>query len=325
MRLVCRISELMEALGLSDVEMQQQVGIDRRTIEKLRRDAPDWRLSREMLQRLMVFAFEHGYRDGIFQVRPHPLWQTFHSATPLIIRSGEERDAEVEAHLRAFLRNLGAGSELMVWENVPEPDLEILRSLMRTKNCIFVGSPKASHASEIALATLFGVEPFQRPQESAVLRFLGMRRRNLFEESAFLVDDDPHGIEASSPDHAERRFAAVDWRPPEEYAAFSGEGQDAAAVVVCRRPLGIEVDVTTVVIAGYTGLATLLAARQLTHGEPTIDERRLEGGSSPQVALFRYRFKKRPTPASGGLADLRREIEGSEQWVPLGLGLSEKD
>ena len=86
-------------------------------------------------------------------------------------------------------------------------------------------------------------------------------------------------------------------------------------IVVARSPLATDRDVTTIVIAGYTALATRAAATQLVVGEPPIKAEAMVFDRNHLLAYtFRYRKPKRSPGAAPG--ELRREIPESGQWAP---------
>src|SRR6476469_8649604 len=63
----------------------------------------------------------------------------------------------------------------------------------------------------------------------------------------------------------------VDWLPPERYASFRGRLHDGAALAVCYQPLGTQKQVSSIVIAGYTGLSSMLAAEEAAYKLPEFD------------------------------------------------------
>lgn len=305
MRLVNHLKELMDGLGWTEKQLSQAVGFDQRTIKALLRNT-EWRLDRDMYRRLAIFAHDHNYPKGLFELQPHPLWDTFldHSAT--IYRGDQHFDAKVETHFRDFFQHHNVSFKLALSAR----DQAAIENAIETKNCLFIGSPKTNPATEIALAKMFDGTPFET---AAVTRkpmpacFLGPAMGD--NKSALMTASQRTGVRFAMP-NKRPVMIPVDWVPPDEYQSFAGEGQDAALVVVRR--VG---QATTVVVAGYTGLATKVAAEGLTHGEPAIYDAALTN-TDPQLAAVYFRYRKRKGGRGQSLANLRHEIPGSTVWAP---------
>lgn len=313
MRVVCLLQELIESLGWDETQAARELGMDQRSLRGLLNDDSSWRLGRETLRRLMLFAFDRGYPHGIFEIRPHALWESFRSkATPVVIVRVDNKvhDAEVERNITSFLDHFLVKARVLV--NVS--DVDQMRELMRTANCVVVGSPKSNPASEIAAALLWGARPFDSAETNRSLlplQFLGTSE-GWKSTSSLMRASSRNGIALTE----QRGFVPVDWRPEDEYRKFTGVAQDAAAVLYCRRPLGTVVNVTTIVIAGYTGRATVRASRELTHGEPPLYDADLRVSGKLLYTVMRFKYQKRAWRGHGSLEGLRTDIEGSEVWGP---------
>lgn len=168
----------------------------------------------------------------------------------------------------------------------------------------------------IALALLFGAEPFNPEPENRdriPVHFLGMipdKNR----KSASVEGGSRHGLAVRVQDGEPRKFLKADWIPAAEYAAFEGEGQDVAILVCCNRPLGTDNDVTTIMIAGYSGPATLFAAQAATAGNiPDLRPEQTPG--KPVSAIVKFRYKKKPKfrPSLDGL---RTPVARTAKWGP---------
>lgn len=86
-------------------------------------------------------------------------------------------------------------------------------------------------------------------------------------------------------------------------------------IVIARSPLETHHDVTTMVVAGYTALATRVTARELVLGEPPVEEEAMTDRCNHLLAYtFRYRKPKRSPDNTSG--DLRKEIADSGRWAP---------
>lgn len=307
MRVTCTLNEIQKDLRLTKARLERDLGMDSRTIDKLLADSDDdpWRLDREMVRRLVLFAHGHGYEA--FRVEPHTIWRSFQGSAATIFRGPTKADAPVENHLVSYL-------ELLHCEVHTSTSPDGIEEVMKEKNCLIIGSPKANRASEVALAKLWGAEPFiSTPTNRARIPFsiLGMPP-SFAVDSAVLKEGPRHGIEFQLPGRKESRFLKVDWYPPEKYGAATGRGQDSAIVVACHRPFGTELDITTIVLSGYTGLATFVAAQEVTSGG--IVDIDLDPGR-PNWAAMKFNYQKR-RQTSKSLDNLRQAEERSAVWGP---------
>lgn len=308
MRVLCTLREIQEELGLTTAELQRELVMDARTIEKLiaDTDSDSWRLNREALHRLVLFAHSHGF--DAFRIEPDKIWRNFENSEAIILRGPKKADIPVESHLVRYFESLNCE----VTSSIASSDIE---ETMKHHNCVIIGSPSANPACEVGLALLWRAEPFNGEPENCnkiPVSFLGMRTERKG-PSALLQESTRHGLQIRSPGSRERRYLKVDWLPPEKYAPSTVSGQDAAVLVVCHQPIGTQENVTTIVIAGYTGLATLVAAQEVTH--KTIPELRPEETpGQPSLAALKFRYKKRRKHRA--LNHLRTLEEGSVTWAP---------
>lgn len=310
MRVRCTLREIKEDLGMSIDDLERVLGIDARTVSKiLQDDGGNWQLTRDKLYKFMLFAHEHGHKA--FEIEPHPIWRTFEESVEEIafFRGSNPMDAPVEDHLRQYFENLDATTRSST-ESVG------LEDAMKTRNCIIIGSPKLNSASEKAFALLWGANAFdstERNRELIPVHFLGMTS-DPRQKSAVLVYSTRHGLLIKIPGAQKRRFVPVDWLPPEKHEKSTADGQEAAVLVACNRPLGTTNDVTTVILAGYTGMSTLEIAREATYRRIPEMHPSLNPGI-PQLAIVKFRFKKRAkrTKSKKGL---RSPIPNSAHWAP---------
>ncbi|HKV09300.1 MAG TPA: hypothetical protein VJ725_14245 [Thermoanaerobaculia bacterium] len=308
------LREILEKSELTKEDLCRELKVDKRTVDKLLKDndKENWRLNRAQFYRYALFAHEHGY--DAFRVVVHPIWRTFeHREGAKIFRGPRTAaDVPVESHLTDYFQRLHSdGTQSMMSSDVSE-----VAGWMKSSNCVFIGSPKASPASEIALALLWGAEPFSpRPEnrDRIPIHFLGMIPDN--QRSSASVEEGPrHGLAVQVHSGEARSFLKVDRIPAAEYAAFEGEGQDAAVLVACNRPLGTDKDVTTIVIAGYSGPSTLAAAQEATSkGIP--DLRPDETPGQPVFAVMKVQSKKK-RQFRKSLDGLRTPIAKTAKWGP---------
>jgi hypothetical protein len=312
MQVICLLREIQERLDLTKADLKRELGIDARALDKLLADSDDdpWRLDRDVLHRLFLFAHEHGFEQP-FRVEPNPIWKDFEdSEGARIFRGTRKSDVPVESHLLRYLERLHSEKthSTTTFDGVEEA--------MKLSNCVFIGSPKASPASEIALARLWDAEPFDDQSKNRgriPIHFLGMRPEQK-PTSALLEESTRHGFNIQCPGVNGRSYLKVDWLPLEKYAPYKGSGQDAAILVICRQPLGTKENVTTILIAGYTGLSTLVAAQEIT-SKKIPDLKAEEHPGQPCFAALKFRFRKKPQYRRS-LDNLRTAEEGSAKWAP---------
>src|SRR6476659_627209 len=94
---------------------------------------------------------------------------------------------------------------------------------------------------------------------------------------------------------------------------LSGELHDGAALAVCYQPLGTQKQVSSIVIAGYTGLSSMLAAEEAAYKLPEFDPEKTPG--DPWYTVMRCSYhKRRDYPRS---TEITRIVEpGSVKWTP---------
>jgi hypothetical protein len=323
MRVICLLDEVLRDSPMSVADLRAKLGLDHRTIVKLRKNSGDWRLDADAFGKLMLLGFERGLPNGMFAIRPHPLWRTFESTldagvstSALIYRVSRTFDAKVEATLADFLHRIGCHSTTVIVDRPLGLDASEIRQAMTTRNCIFIGSPKSNAASEVALALLWGATPFEsdaRNREKIPVHILVPDSER--PGASAVMGPGGHGFTIHDPEvDTKRRTISVTWKPIAEYESTKCEGQDAAVVVVAKSPLGSPHDVTTILILGYTGLATEIATRELTLGEPPVSEDSMQA-EGIQLLAYKFRYRK-PKRAPGATGELRRQIENDGQWGP---------
>jgi len=313
MRVISHVSRMVADLEWDEEDLGRAIKVDPRTARKLINDE-NWELRRETLYRLLLLGFEHGLDRGVFDVRPHELWETFRSAQASIFREDLTWDTSVEKSIRRFLQHLDCTPNLAYAGD----DEEEIRRTIRTRNCIFIGSPKANRATEVALALLSGTRPFDSAVDNRgamLFQLLGKSPQHKSGGSAFLGESTWCGIVVRDPgkDHPHR--VKVDWLSDEELRGPARTGHDAAAIVVCRKPLGTVSDVTTVAICGYTGLATQEAAEQLIQGNPPISPEQLTSSENIGI-VYTFQFKKRAYSGPRNLDGLKVPVPKSGRWHP---------
>lgn len=314
MKVVCLLDDLLRELDMSDSTLANALKIDKRQILKLRRNQ-GWRLSKGAVDKLTLFAFRHGYEHGIFTVRPPDLWSTFVRRSAIIYRGLAATDAHVEAELTEYLEHLGCRRETHIVSREKAPNTKTIARVIATQNCVFVGTPKQNLATEIALSLLWGATPFDESRanrQKIPVQINGMPVSHPSGRSSLLTSSKRFGFQVTTPGELNPLLVGVTRKPADEYRTWSGFGSDAAVIVVRRLPVK---NVTTIIVMGYTGMATHIATQELTQGEPPVTDDDLND-AGPHVLAYRFRFRKRSTLGSTHRGDPRRMIEGSGRWAP---------
>jgi hypothetical protein len=320
--LVSNLGKILEALNLSDLGLEKRTGINREHIAQVR-DGNFKTISYRELHVFMGLANQAGME--LFTLRHHPIWNSFKGTSVKLIREGGQSiwASKVESQLAVFFlseaQNLACRAEPIIGlHNTPE-----VLNLMKTHNCIFTGSVKYNKATEIALAALWDMQAFVSTNENlkkAPLAFAFPEWSEGRGESAFvepLTTSQRPGLYINnvSGSAKKRHFLELTYISPPEYRMWSGLGWDGGLLVVCRRPLQTKADVTTIIIAGYTGIATSEMAREVTQESINIGAKELEA-ERPIVRYFRFRFRK-----TAGDDQPDRIMKGRQWFYPTERGL----
>lgn len=305
----------MSELGLSNDELSEQLGrrlVDPRAISKLRRNAA-WSLKRDQTYALCQWTAQHG--RALFEVEHHDLWKTCLNSQVRVVRGESRPDAMVEVVLQDFLSQLNSRGIPTLSPPKPRDDVKKIRKYLTESNCVFVGSPHTSPATEIAASLLWDASPWDDSiANTARLPFAIVSATNRYSGvSAWMRNGPFSGFEFKTVTGVSRH--QVDWYEPKRFGKVRSErDHDAAVVIVCRRPLGTEKDVTTLIVMGYTGLASLQAAKSLISDD--LGSLLLVPGQ-PEVGVFDFQFSVRPPPKPVDGADHRKPIESSGRWTWL--------
>jgi hypothetical protein len=249
-------------------------------------------IKRKDLQQLLFWS--HRAKTQLFTVSPHTVWENFLASPTLFSKgqtpSGAPRvwDAKVDQVLGPALGKEGCQVEAMQ----PLRDVDAARVQMQTKNCIFVGSPKWNRDSDLALRALFDITGRKQPPFRFVVRESAI-------ESPFISVTDKNE-EVGITMGGDVRFG-VGWTDPSAYPDWTGKANDAGLLIVCRQPFKTKESVTTIVLAGFTGLATYAMSRDLVSGEFSVFADELTPGQ-PLLRVLRARYTK------VGASDESREL-----------------
>lgn len=314
MKVVCTLRRIRDQLDASPAELGRQLKMDTRMINKLLGDGESktWRLNREQVHRLVLFANSYGHQA--FEVVRHPIWRTFAARKDeiAVFRGSRSSDAPIEEFLNRYLGQLGSYNVHLKMAHTSQE----VEDAMTGRNCLFIGSPKAHPASEMALALLWGAEPFQDPAKNRAripVQFLGMTPDHNTKTSVLLREGNWHGFELKTGGR-QPSMLKVDWFPPEVYSAHRGTITDGAVLVACYQPLHTREPVTTIILAGYTGLSSMLAANEAAYGSlPNFDPQ--EAPAKPWYTAMTASYEKRGDHVQS--TDVNRIVdEDSVEWTP---------
>jgi hypothetical protein len=308
------LAALMARLELEDRSLADELGLNVAQIARFRSDR--WStMKRADLQTVLCWGKRHGV--DLLTIEPSPIWRTFPNSEVVMYRGRDSgtnplaSDSRAEAELVEAFTVQGCR---VIPRLVSEPNSEEIIESMRTKNCVFIGSPKHNQATEIALAALWRLEPFGGTSENrskAPVAFVWepAQARSTFSEPR--QPDVKLGIYMSVTgvkNERSRYHVPVDWRPSREYVKWIGRGRDAGLLVLCNRPLGTEQDVTTVVLAGYSGFATVDMATDFARNGLRIESADVRPGASV-VRVLSALYRK--TSARG---DSRQRVLKGRRW-----------
>jgi hypothetical protein len=314
-QLELRLAALMDRLGLDDKGLAAELHLTPIQVQRLRTD--QWStIKRADLQTLLCWARRH--EEEILSVQPSPVWRTLQNAEVVVFRGRDAEnnplpsDSRAEGELIEALKSAGCKIRPRSLEVGADPSE--VTSAMRDTNCVFIGSPKYNVATEIALASMCQIQPSVASDEN--------RRKAPFcfvwdgsvPTSAFALpktSQEKLGVylfTSSGSTARTRHHVPIDWRTARDYARWTGKGRDAGILVACNRPLGTEVDVTTIVLAGYSGFATFDMAVDFARNGLRIESREVCPGK-PVFRVLSAPFRK--TSRHG---DSRRRLSKGRRW-----------
>jgi DNA-binding Xre family transcriptional regulator len=216
----------------------------------------------------------------IFHFEPVDFWKQIEQAQRCIFLRGSQEgksderefhipryDDEATFDINTFLRSALPDIRELIVADHPEVDAELIERAKR-ENCIVIGSPKSNAASEILLSRFFGAEPFDASPEN----------RQEIPFGFCWPDDGPvasqSSLTCSEPAREETKFqpgialkgvhVPADYKEEAEFISWdTEEGRDCGLVFVANKPFGTKKNVKLIVLAGFSGIGTLAAARAL--------------------------------------------------------------
>jgi hypothetical protein len=142
----------------------------------------------------------------------------------------------------------------------------------RSENCIVIGSPKSNAATEIILSRFFKAEPFNPSDENrrkipfgfcwpditeivkqSSLTCSTFARNKTRGKAGIAVKGRKGSIHVPADHMSSEAFRALD----------TEKGKDCGLVFVANKPFGTDCDVKLIVLAGFSGLGTIGAAKAL--------------------------------------------------------------
>jgi DNA-binding Xre family transcriptional regulator len=202
-------------------------------------------------------------------------------------------DDEATSAIKNFLRDSLPDIDEGVIADHLEDEVELVKRAER-ENCIVIGSPKSNAASEILISRFFGAKPFDSSTDN--------RRKIPF--GFCWPDNDPITSRSSLACSALARreskgrpgialqgaHITVDYRTPANFHSWqTKKGTDCGIVFVANKPFGTKKSVKLIVLAGFSGIGTLAAAKALIQ-----DFRYLEqlGGEPYVFGIVEGRYTK---------------------------------
>ena len=314
-----RLATVLQEVGTTPKALASELGINPAHVARLCED--NWStIQRVDLQKLLSWARKH--QQDLLKVEPNPLWRTLCGSEVLLFR-GRNRDgnplhsdSNVERELIVALEEEACRITPHSLENPTEA--QIVES-MQTKNCVFIGSPKFNAATEVALAALWGLRPRETAAANRKLSPVQFVWDASYDgKSAFGTsrhDGEPMGINVGSKTSlgvvSKRFLVPVDWKSARQYAQWTGRGRDAGIMVVCYRPLNTRAEVTTIVLAGHSGFATVDMATDFVRDELRFEAHELRP-SVVTMKVLSASYKKR-----AGRGDSRSRFAKGRRWFTL--------
>lgn len=309
-----RLSSLMEAHQVDEKTLAAELGVNRAHVHRLKDD--QWRqISRSDLQALMCWGEK--LKKRVFAVEASPLWRTFDDADVALFRGRDDSgnpissDSQVEGMLIEALGKERCRVEVI---NGDQMDPDQVGKAMRTKNAIFIGSPKHNLATENALAALWCLTPGNDSPENAKkapFQFLwdsDLRRASAFGARKRGTEKIGVRMSVAGAKNSRGHHVPVDWLAPEHYARWNGKGRDAGVLVICHKPLGTECNVSSVILAGYSGFATQDMATDFIDDGLRIESGDVQPGH-PVIRVLAARYKK-----VGTRHEKRQRVSKGRRW-----------
>jgi hypothetical protein len=288
MRVALRVAEALTSAGIRPNQLEAELDISEDRIREFM-SGQFKQISRRDLNILATWAKLYGIQ--LVDWTLHPIWSTFVDRPTAIFVESIRKDTGVADDLQRAVHALGGSVDL--WRDQPSEDSADITNKMRTFNTIFVGAPKRNRKSEIAYTALCHATPFDEASENR--RKLGF----LFAGEKWVTPGMLSAWALNATDQTDFGLSVGQSILPVTYfkgddAAFrqaEGRGVEAGALVVARRPLGTDQNVTSIIIAGYTSLGTAEVAKELMWETVDLEEKDLAPGNVV-TRILRVPFRK---------------------------------
>jgi DNA-binding Xre family transcriptional regulator len=268
------LSDPLTKSGLSKSALAKQIRVAPDTLNKMLSGQWDY-VAREAIERAADYLRLEV--TEIFEFVPVHFWKSIEETNQCTFLRGsrweEGREEEVTIpgpdsdatnEITAFVRSFV--SEVTFADH--QRDVDELITRVMDENCIVVGSPKSNTATEILLSRFFGAEPFNPEPDNRFkipFGFCWPETTAIEKESSLTCSDKARkrtgalpGIAVKGGIHVPADYMDyshfIDWAP-------NKLGLDCGLVFVANRPFGTDKDVKLIVLAGFSGMGTLAAAK----------------------------------------------------------------
>jgi len=283
--------------------------------------AKDAIISPQTLQAMLNDEWEYIHRGAIervmdclglnasqvFESAPATFWDTIKQAQSCFFICGSRNDPpEVTFPTYALNAARGIQTFLESLDTIKLPFVhnskqEDLLDMVRTKNCIVIGSPKSNPATEFLLSRFFDAEP-STPDDANRAKipfgFLWGNETPETQNSSLGASSDERKRLQGKPGFAWKGGEIkVDFREPGTFKKWeSGNAVDAGLVFVADRPFGAVQPVKLIILAGVSGIGTFAAAQALIR-----DFRDLQPLEKQRYVLgaVKANYSKRASPNDG--------------------------
>lgn len=178
-------------------------------------------------------------------------------------RYNDETSQTVKKFMREALRQVNEPVE------EHDQDEEEVMKKARTHNCIVVGSQKTNKVTEILVSRFFDAEPNEPSPENRrkiPFGFCWADDSAIVRKSTLTCSDAAREEMKQRPGivTSEGIHVLANYQPDDKFREWeTEEGLDCGLVFVANKPFGTDNDIKLIVLAGFTGVGTLAAARAL--------------------------------------------------------------
>lgn len=263
----------------------------------------DWRyITRNAIERTADYLQMEA--SAVFEFVPVEFWSQILAAGKCTFLRGTQDEKGNEQDVKIQRADVTATN--LVADFLHEHDLEFtyadhsretdeLLDRARSENCIVIGSPKSNAATEILLSRFFDAEPFNPSDDNRrriPFGFCWPDLNKLVNQSSLTCSTLARKRTKNLPGIAVKKDIHVpaDYMDPETFRKSEiRKGKDCGLVFVANRPFGTDRDVKLIVLAGFSGIGTIGAAKAL------IDDFRYlepQPGEEYVYGVFQCRYSK---------------------------------